>query len=104
MTPRDRGGLWHRTAPKSEVFGEPDRAKGTAPVDVGHGQMVEVEVGSSFVNSLEKIARDYNYGGFFKVWLNGKEIINPADAPDKVEAGMRIAITAYDKVGLPALS
>ena len=104
MSPRNGGGLWHRTMPNKEVFGEPDRGKGTVPIDVGHGQMVEVKAGSDFVNTIEQVARDYNYGGYFKVFLaqNGgdmREIINPADAPDKLQAGMRLAITSYDKVG-----
>lgn len=107
MTPRgfrNGGGKWHGGGDPG-VFGEPDRNKGTVPVDVGHGQKVEAKVGSDFVNTVEQIARDSNYGGYYKVYLakdaesGMTEIVNPGDAPSKIESGMRIAIAPYDKVG-----
>lgn len=98
MSPRNGGGRFHRQV-QPDTFGQPDRAAGTVSVDVGRGRAVNVAVGSDMVNTLETLAREANYGGFFKVYINGQEVINPQDAPDKVEAGMRIAITSYDKVG-----
>ena len=99
MSPRDRQGRFVREA-QPEVFGAPDRDTGTVSVDVGRGQAVEVGVGEPFVNTLEELARAANYGGYYKVFLNGSEVVNPADAPESIESGMRIAITSYDKVGL----
>lgn len=96
--PRNGGGRFHHQT-ASDTFGEPDRQAGAVGVDIGRGRSASVDVGADFVNTLEQLAREANYGGYFKVFLNGKEIINPADAPDKVEVGMRIAITSYDKVG-----
>ena len=96
--PRNGGGRYHRQA-ASETFGEPDRQAGVVGVDIGRGRSASVNVGADFVNTLEQLARDAHYGGCFKVFLDGKEIINPADAPAKFEAGMRVAITSYDKVG-----
>lgn len=101
---RNGGGRWHGGGDPG-TFGEPDRNKGTVPVDVGHGQMVEAKVGADFVNTVEQIARDSNYGGYFRVFVGTsepnsmKEVVNPGDAPTKIEAGSRIAITGYDKVG-----
>ena len=100
---RNGGGRWHAGSNKG-VFGEPDRTAGVVSVDVGNGQKVEAKVGSDFVNTVEQIARDCKNGCFYKVYLatgtgSLQEVLNPEDAPAKIEAGMRIAITSYDKVG-----
>jgi hypothetical protein len=103
MTPRDEHGRYTRQAPR-DTFGEPDRNRGTVSVDVGRGNFVEVEVGAPFVNTVEQLARDANYGGYYRVFLaqgdgESQEIVNPGDSPETIESGMRIAITSYDKVG-----
>ena len=69
-------------------------------VDVGRGQTVEVPAGSPFASTVERLADEAHYGGYFRVFLNGSEVINPEDSPQVIESGMRIAITSYDKVGL----
>ena len=69
-------------------------------VDVGRGQTVEVAPGSPFEATTNRLADEAHYGGYFRVFLNGGEVINPEDAPETVESGMRIAITSYDKVGI----
>jgi len=69
-------------------------------VDTGRGQAVPVPVGSPFVATLERLAEEAHYGEYFRVFLNGEEVINPDDAPETIESGMRIMITSYDKVGL----
>lgn len=99
MSPRNGGGRFHRQS-AADTFGEPDRNAGVVSVDVGRGKAVTVPVGADFVNTLEILARENNYGGYFKVYVNTKEIINPQDAPSKFAAGMRVAITSYDKVGI----
>ena len=83
----------------SDTFGEAAREGNTVPVDVGRGQVINVRVGSPFVATLEELAERANYGGFFRIYLNGNEIPEPSDAPATIESGMRIAITSYDKVG-----
>ena len=84
----------------SDTFGEASREGNFVPVDVGRGQpAVNVRVGSPFVPTLEELADRANYGGYYRIYLNGSEIPNPSDAPATIEAGMRIAITSYDKVG-----
>lgn len=101
MTPigfRNGGGKWRSGGDKGS-FGESDRDAKTVPVDVGHGNMVEAKVGADFVNTIEQIARDARYGGYYRVYLNGSEVVNPGDAPAKIEAGSRIGIAPYDKVG-----
>ena len=98
MTPRNGRGQFVRQS-AAESFGEPDRNAPTVGVDVGRGQAVSAAVGADFVNTVEKIARDAHYGGYFRVFVNGSEVVNPGDSPEKIEAGMRIAITSYDKVG-----
>ena len=101
---RNGGGKW-RSGGEKGAFGEADRGQDKlVPVDVGHGNMVEAKVGADFVNTVEQIARDCHYGGFYRVYLaqNGgkmSEVLNPSDAPAKIESGMRLAITSYDKVG-----
>lgn len=69
-------------------------------VDVGRGgQPAPVNVGDPFPQTIERLSDEANYGGWFRVWLNGNEIVEPEDAPATIEEGMRIAITSYDKVG-----
>lgn len=97
--PRNGGGRYHRTPQVVEVFGAPDRAAGMVSIEVGRGGNVEVPVGGDFVDTIETVAREHHFGGFYRIFLNGNEIANPDDAPDKIEAGMRIAIASYDKVG-----
>lgn len=69
-------------------------------IDTGRGQTVQASPGDPFIPTLERLAEDAHYGGYFRVFLNGSEVINPEDSPDVIESGMRIAITSYDKVGL----
>lgn len=71
----------------------------TVFVDVGRGQTVQVDVGVPFVQTLERLAEDAHYGGYFRIFLNGQEVVDPEDSPETIKAGMRIAITSYDKVG-----
>ncbi len=71
----------------------------TVPIDVGRGEPIEVPVGSPFRETVERLSDQAHYGGYFRVFLNGSEVVNPEDAPETVEAGMRIAITSYDKPG-----
>ncbi len=68
-------------------------------IDTGRGPQVEVAVGGGFQPTIEQIADQSHYGGAFRVFLNGIEIVDEEDIPAKVEAGMRIALTAYDKPG-----
>jgi hypothetical protein len=68
-------------------------------VETGRNKSVKAEVGASFESEVDRIATAANYGGDYRVYLNGIEIINPEDAPTTIQAGMRIAITAYDKPG-----
>lgn len=68
-------------------------------VDTGRGAAVEVAPGSPFVTTLERLADEHNYGGYFRIFLNGNEVVNPENSPETIEPGMRIAITSYDKVG-----
>jgi len=85
---------------ESPRFGETQRPEDHVMVDVGRGgTVVRVNAGSEFVPTLERLADEYNYGGFYRVFLNGSEVLDPGDSPETIEAGMRIAITPYDKVG-----
>ena len=80
-------------------WAEETRAVQPIYVDTGRGQGVEVQSGSPFATTLERLADEAHYGGYFRVFLNGSEVINPEDAPATIEPGMRIAVTSYDKVG-----
>lgn len=68
-------------------------------VETGRGNAVDVPVGSPFIDTIYRIAEDVHYGGDFRVYLNGSLLLDEADAPETVEAGMRIALTPYDKPG-----
>ena len=68
-------------------------------VDTGRGEAVQVQAGIPFALTLERLADEAHYGGYYRVFLNGSEVINPEDSPETIEPGMRIAITSYDKVG-----
>jgi hypothetical protein len=71
----------------------------TVPIESSRGQVVEVPVGAPFVTTVERVAHDLHYGGFYRVFLNGRELLDPGQAPAIIEQGHRIALTAYDKVG-----
>lgn len=71
----------------------------TVIVDTGRGGTAEVQVGCPFVPTLERLAEEANYGGYFRIFLNGSEVVNPEEAPQTIEREMRIIITSYDKVG-----
>jgi hypothetical protein len=60
---------------------------------------VPVPAGAPFSDSVNRIAEQANYGGYFRVFLNGSEIVDPNQAPPTVQPGMRIVLTAFDKVG-----
>ncbi len=68
-------------------------------VETGRGEAVPVNAGDPFFATVSDIADRANYGGYFRVFLSGEEIVNPEEAPESIEPGMRIAITSYDKVG-----
>ena len=83
---------------------DPGWAEGQAPtetvfVETGRGNSIEVPVGANFQETVERIADEAHYGGYFRVFLNGEELINPTESPETIQAGQRIAITSYDKVG-----
>jgi hypothetical protein len=88
-------------APSPTGFGVEARNMegGTVFVDTGRGNTTEVAIGSPFVSTLERLANEAHYGGYFRIFLNGREVVNPEDSPANIEKGMRIAITSYDKVG-----
>jgi hypothetical protein len=81
----------------------------TVFVETGRGNPVSVPVGSPFASTIEQLADRANYGGYFRVFVNGVEVLepNPVKAaemglpipPERFEPGMRTVITAYDKVG-----
>ncbi len=88
---------WDEPRPE---FGEGQRTTDHVIVDVGRGgATASIPVGSDFVPTMERLAEEHNYGGYYRVWLNGSEVVDPDDAPAQVEAGMRIVLTPYDKVG-----
>lgn len=80
-------------------FGRGQRTVDTVMVDTGRNNVVPIPVGSPFTETIERLADQANYGGYFRVFRNGSEILDPADAPEVFQAGDRIAITSYDKVG-----
>jgi hypothetical protein len=69
-------------------------------VETGRGQSVAVNPGDPFIPTIERIADESHYGGYFRVFLNSEEIINPTEAPPTFVAGQRVTITPYDKVGI----
>jgi len=71
----------------------------TVTIETGRGNAVQVPVGANFVQTIERVADQASYGGFFRVYLNGDEIVDPTRSPETIQPGMRIAITSYDKVG-----
>lgn len=85
---------------RPEPYGHEATAQASVHIETGRGQTAEVQVGAPFQETIERVANGAHYGGYFRVFLNGEEILNPDEAPATIEAGMRIAITSYDKVGL----
>ncbi len=74
-------------------------------VETGRGKAVPAPVGAPFEATIDAIAERANYGGDYRVFLNGSEVLSPAEIPldvsgqPNIQAGQRIAITAYDKPG-----
>ena len=90
-TPYTPPGRWadHAAHPEESVF-----------IETGRGQAVEVQVGAPFAETIEHLADEAHYGGFFRVFLNGEELIEPKESPTTIEPRMRIVITSYDKVAI----
>ena len=68
-------------------------------VETGRGQSVPVNPGEPFTATIERIADEAHYGGYFRVHLNGEEILEPGEAPETFQPGMRVNVSPYDKVG-----
>ena len=84
----------------TQTWAEGQRGEGQSVfVETGRGQSVEVPANSPFASTVERLANEAHYGGWFRVFLNGAEVVNPEDSPETIEPGMRVAITSYDKVG-----
>jgi len=88
-TPYTPPGRWadHAAHPEESVF-----------IETGRGQAIEVQVGAPFAETIEHLADEAHYGGFFRVFLNGEELIEPEESPTTIEPRMRIVITSYDKL------
>ena len=81
-------------------FGQSQRTTDqTVYVDTGRGEAVAVSPGAPFQATLERLAEEAHYGGYFRIFLNGSEVVNPEDSPELIEAGMRIAITSCENRG-----
>lgn len=76
------------------------RPNQTVFIETGRNNSVEVPVGSPFQPTIERLAEDAHYGGYFRVYVNGTEVVNPEESPATVEADARISITSFDKVGV----
>lgn len=72
---------------------------GQVIIETGRGNSVNIDAGEPFQATIERIADEANYGGYFRVFLNGEEIVDPTTAPRTLEEGMRVTLTPYDKVG-----
>ena len=80
-------------------FGEGNTAVTEVHVDTGRGQTVPAPVGAPFVETIDRIAEAANYNGWYRVYLNGLELVEVDEAPQTIQTDQRIAITSYDKVG-----
>ncbi len=85
--------------PRTSIHDQAARPAGSVFVDVGRGDPVEVPTGSPFVPTLDRLAEQAHYGGDYRVFVNGSEVLYIEEAPATIEAGMRVAITSYDKPG-----
>ena len=85
--------------PRTRIHDQATRPTGSVFVDVGRGEPAEVQTGAPFVETLDRLAEQAHYGGDYRVFLNGLEVLYIEEAPATIEAGMRLAITSYDKPG-----
>jgi predicted Rdx family selenoprotein len=76
-----------------------ERLENQVLVTLGAGNQVATEIGQPFAETVTRLAREANYGGAFRVFLNSVEILDPSNAPELIEIGQNIAICPYDKVG-----
>ena len=68
-------------------------------ISTSRGTVFPVNVGENFFEAIERVSDEALYDGAYCVFLNGTELEDPEDAPELIEAGQRIALTAFDKVG-----
>jgi len=87
------------STPRTPLAARATRQAGSVFVDVGRGDPIEVQTGSPFIETLDRLAGLAHYGGDYRVFLNGSEILYIEEAPATIEDGMRLAITSYDKPG-----
>jgi len=62
-----------------------------------NGEDIELDVGDNFKDVIKEQSIEAGFGKF-RVILNGEEI-KPSEAPELVEAGMKIEVLPYDVPG-----
>lgn len=67
------------------------------PFAMVNGSYISVNVGDSFKDTIQSLARDAGFGKF-RVTLNGEEV-RPNEAPDTILDNMQIGIRPYDVAG-----
>jgi len=79
---------------------------GQVMVETGRGNAIAVDIGAPVEETLDRIANQCNYGGDYRVFLQGTELLEPGEIPfdpqthrQTFQAGQRWSITAYDKPG-----
>ena len=87
------------STPRTPLAARATRQVGSVFVDVGRGDPIEVQTGSPFIETLDRLAEQAHYGGDYRVFLNGSEVLYIEEAPATIEDGMRLAITSYAKPG-----
>lgn len=81
------------------------RREGVVMVETGRNKAVPAPVGANLDDTIDQIAERANYGGDYRVFINGSEILSAEEYPrdmngnQVIQAGMRIAISSYDKPG-----
>jgi len=85
--------VWNGSA---DVWGA-DESESSNPTIRVNGEDIELEVGDNFKDVIKEQSIEAGFGKF-RVILNGEEIL-PSQAPELVEAGMKIEVLPYDVPG-----
>ena len=85
--------VWNGSA---DVWGA-DESESSNPTIRVNGEDIELEVGDNFKDVIKEQSIEAGFGKF-RVILNGEEI-KPSEAPELVEAGMKIEVLPYDVPG-----
>jgi hypothetical protein len=88
---------WDNSPEEERYEAEEDSVVSTNPFVFVNGAKIDIDVGSSFAETISGLAREAGLGKF-RVVLNGEDTL-PSEAPDFISEGDKIELLKYDIAG-----